>query len=642
MGVGGHFWDLLKPYAQNEGFDFIRNKRVAVDLSFWIVQHETAIKGYSRNPHIRLTFFRTINLFSKFGAFPVFVVDGTPSPLKSQARILRFFRASGIDLSNLPVAEEGISVERNRAFTKCVRECVELLELLGMPVLKARGEAEALCAQLNREGHVDACITADSDAFLFGAECVIKHIRPNTKDPFECYNMPNIEAGLGLKRKHLIVISLLVGNDHDLNGVQGIGLDTALRFVKSFTEDEVLNRLHEIGRGDTLHFQSGIIYGDDVTPRSGENSRNYRLPHCSFCGHPGSKRVHIKFACEYCTSSTSMGCTQKPAGFKCNCSSCDLTGQDVWVGAWSQERKEKEQKKNENWQIKVCKKIATQENFPNDEIIKMYLNKNQGNFIGGGPLLSWESPKTEMLVDYLAYHQQWDPSYIRQRMVPMLSTIFLREMACNPTNDLLYGQYEFDSVRRVKIRYGHQYYVVNWKKACAMGSDTYSIPSEVSDVQSGPAEHDNFIDPLDEPNVPHHMGPAEHDNFMDLSDEPNVPQVHVDDGHLFLLTDEDMELVRAAFPVKVDQFLQEKELKSRRKKTSSRSKGTPKNSESQTSRTVQLSIKEFYRSSKLLCQAKGTGSLAETSDSSSDSSKGKRNASSQNFSKSARRRLLFG
>lgn len=50
-----------------------------------------------------------------------------------------------------------------------------------MPVLKARGEAEALCALLNRGGHVDACITADSDAFLFGAECVIKHIRPNTK-----------------------------------------------------------------------------------------------------------------------------------------------------------------------------------------------------------------------------------------------------------------------------------------------------------------------------------------------------------------------------------------------------------------------------------------------------------------------------
>jgi flap endonuclease GEN len=50
-----------------------------------------------------------------------------------------------------------------------------------VPVLKAKGEAEALCAQLNNEGYVDACITADSDAFLFGAKCVIKCIRPNSK-----------------------------------------------------------------------------------------------------------------------------------------------------------------------------------------------------------------------------------------------------------------------------------------------------------------------------------------------------------------------------------------------------------------------------------------------------------------------------
>lgn len=50
-----------------------------------------------------------------------------------------------------------------------------------MPVLEARSEAEGLCAQLNSEGHVDACITADSDAFLFGATCVIKRLRSNSK-----------------------------------------------------------------------------------------------------------------------------------------------------------------------------------------------------------------------------------------------------------------------------------------------------------------------------------------------------------------------------------------------------------------------------------------------------------------------------
>ena len=50
-----------------------------------------------------------------------------------------------------------------------------------MPVLWTKGEAEALCAQLNNEGHVDACITADSDAFLFGAKTVIKVLKSNCK-----------------------------------------------------------------------------------------------------------------------------------------------------------------------------------------------------------------------------------------------------------------------------------------------------------------------------------------------------------------------------------------------------------------------------------------------------------------------------
>lgn len=60
----------------------------------------------------------------QFGAFPVFVVDGTPSPLKSKTRIARFFRLSGIDTSDLQKVEDRISVDRNRKFAKCVKECV--------------------------------------------------------------------------------------------------------------------------------------------------------------------------------------------------------------------------------------------------------------------------------------------------------------------------------------------------------------------------------------------------------------------------------------------------------------------------------------------------------------------------------------
>ncbi|KAK6920208.1 XPG-I domain [Dillenia turbinata] len=611
MGVGGNFWDLLKPNGRHEGFDFLRNKRVAVDLSYWIVQHETAIKAHVRNPHLRLTFFRTINLFSKFGAFPVFIVDGTPSSLKSRARISRFYQFSGVDVSNLSTPEHGVSVERSGTFVRCVQECVELLELLGMPVLKAKGEAEALCAQLNRDGFVDACVTADSDAFLYGAKCVVKSIKPNSKEPVECYDISDIEKGLGIKREHFIAISLLVGNDHNLNGVQGIGPDTAVRFVKTFEADEILSRLREIGSGRSEQLLSVKMSGDNFISSLNETSPKMKIPHCSYCGHPGNKRAHSKGSCEYCIGSGGdEGCLVKPLGFKCDCSSCV-------VG-----RRKKNQKKLENWQMNVCKKIATEHNFPNDEIIEMYLANNHGYFsLHEGPSISWGHPKIDMVVDFLAYHQLWEPSYIRQRMLPMLSTIFLREMISNPVQLLLHGQYEFDSIKCEKIRYGHRYFVVKWKKASpATGNIICVIPAE------GSSE-------LEEP--------REIEKSYDLFDDPVVPLIDVDDGCWFLLTDENMQLVHDAFPEKVELFLKEKELNEskRHRNSCSNSEVMEKKSESAKTESVQLSITEFYRSTKILQEKQGEVNADSPG---YKTPKEKRKVlDSKNLSKSARRRLLF-
>lgn len=79
--------------------------------------------------------------FLQMGAFPVFVVDGEPSPLKSQARAARFFRGSGMDVAALPVTEAESSAaaapvkKRNAAFTRAVEECVVSFRVLPMFVI---------------------------------------------------------------------------------------------------------------------------------------------------------------------------------------------------------------------------------------------------------------------------------------------------------------------------------------------------------------------------------------------------------------------------------------------------------------------------------------------------------------------------
>lgn len=53
--------------------------------------------------------------------------------------------------------------------------CLILLTVaIDESVLQARGEAEAELAYLNQKGHIDAVMTDDCDAFLFGARTIIK------------------------------------------------------------------------------------------------------------------------------------------------------------------------------------------------------------------------------------------------------------------------------------------------------------------------------------------------------------------------------------------------------------------------------------------------------------------------------------
>lgn len=158
-----------------------------------------------------------------------------------------------------------------------------------------------------------------------------------------------------------------------------------------------------------------------------------------------------------------------------------------------------------------------------------------------GPCLSWGNPNTDMLVDFLVFHRLWSPAYIRQRMLPMLSTIYLREKALKLEKPMLCGQYEFDSIQRVKVRYGQQSFVIKWKKAAHM------VSSNV---------HMNTVEELDK----QEEEIVENDETMSIDqlEECNVPHSYADDGCWFILTDENKDLVRGAFPGAVDRFLQEK------------------------------------------------------------------------------------
>lgn len=85
----------------------------------------------------------------------------------------------------------------------------------------------------------------------------------------------------------------------------------------------LLYRLCEIRRGETPELHDIASAEGDFVPSSEDSPRKPKLSHCSFCGHPGSKRAHLKSRCQYCSDGGGEGCKQKAPGFKCSCLSCD-------------------------------------------------------------------------------------------------------------------------------------------------------------------------------------------------------------------------------------------------------------------------------------------------------------------------------
>lgn len=113
------------------------------------------------------------------------------------------------------------------------RQIQDLLTLFGVPYLIAPQEAEAQCAWMNAEGLVDAVITEDSDAFLFGANTIYRNVF-NSKKYVEVYSAERIQQDIGVDRAKLAELALLLGSDYT-EGVTGVGIVNALEIASVFS-----------------------------------------------------------------------------------------------------------------------------------------------------------------------------------------------------------------------------------------------------------------------------------------------------------------------------------------------------------------------------------------------------------------------
>ncbi|XP_008279075.1 probable flap endonuclease 1 homolog [Stegastes partitus] len=201
-------------------------KVIALDTSIVMNQFRAATPSLS--PLTGL-FFRTLT-FLEHDIRPVFVFDGKP-PGEKKHVLEKRAEAAGWNFPNCTGTPSSQT-----------RDCVQLLKHLGVPVIQAPGDAEALCAHLVREGTVDAVASEDMDTLPFGASVLIRQLNAKRDSEVIEYSLPKLLEKLQINHKELVDLCILLGCDY-CDKIPGLGPKRALTLIQKHRtiEDVVLH-----------------------------------------------------------------------------------------------------------------------------------------------------------------------------------------------------------------------------------------------------------------------------------------------------------------------------------------------------------------------------------------------------------------
>jgi flap endonuclease-1 len=94
-----------------------------------------------------------------------------------------------------------------------IDECIELLEIMGIPYVIAPEEADSQCAELVKCGIADGVLTEDMDIMTFGSTKIYRNLTSYKKEPIEI-SMDDVLKELNLNYEQFVELCLLFGCDY--------------------------------------------------------------------------------------------------------------------------------------------------------------------------------------------------------------------------------------------------------------------------------------------------------------------------------------------------------------------------------------------------------------------------------------------
>jgi flap endonuclease-1 len=205
----------------------LSGKKVVIDVSIYLY------KFLGENALLE-NMYLFISILKKYDITPIFIFDGKPPPEKKQLLIKRLIEKMEAEKKYLNIKED-LATEQSKEkkeekllemellkkqFIRIkdddIRKVKDLFDAYGVSYYCAKGEADQLCAHLNKTEQVWGCISDDMDMFLYGCKFVIRHISLLNHTAV-LYDTDKMLSDLKMSSQIFNEIMILSGTDYNIN-----------------------------------------------------------------------------------------------------------------------------------------------------------------------------------------------------------------------------------------------------------------------------------------------------------------------------------------------------------------------------------------------------------------------------------------
>jgi 5'-3' exonuclease len=267
-------------------FEQLRGKKVAVDISIYIYRF-LAEGALLENMYLLASIFRYYDINA------IFVFDGPPPAQKTdviearkkkkddakrQFQVLETTLKTKkmeprVDTHEIAEIEESMTQLKKQFIHIRDNDIINVKDLLisfGFTIVDAEGEADALCAKLTIKRRVFACMSDDTDMFVYGCPFILRHVSLLNHSAV-CYNMSEILSNMKLTQDEFKMICIANGTDYNSPAppmpippsvVVGVSAtdtkkssDSGLRIFKMY---EYMQEFKRLGEKERRKYESGF------------------------------------------------------------------------------------------------------------------------------------------------------------------------------------------------------------------------------------------------------------------------------------------------------------------------------------------------------------------------------------------------